>query len=304
MKPEVDGADAIRNHTEALLRKAEARGRFPTPVDDIIAAAGLTQPTESLLSASIIEQAPEHIRRAARRVGLKIRAILDRKAREIHLDPLIHVEGRVAFKKLHEVAHDILPWQRALAYADDDKTLSWTTQRLWEQQANQGAAELLFQRDHFKDVANQYEISMASILELAGQVGASGHAAFRRFVDQNRSAVAGVVMDLSPCRSDPVGYRRREVVGSDTWVDRFGGPESWPSILHSPPYTFIELAGQARLSSDAVRGAVALPDANNLAVNLDVEVYSNQYKFFALLWVPKRQLFRHRRLIVPNADRR
>ena len=47
--------------------------------------------------------------------------------REIHLDPSIDHPGQIAFKTLHEVTHDILPWQRELGYADDDATLSPAT---------------------------------------------------------------------------------------------------------------------------------------------------------------------------------
>ena len=165
MAAEVPDAEAIRKEAERLLRKADVRGRLPTPVDDIIAAADLLEPEHSLLSNFIIDQAPAHLQRAMRRIRFKVRAVLDRKAREVHVDPSIQHRGRLAFKKLHEVTHDILPWQRELAYADDDATLSWTTKRLFEWQANHGAAELLFQRDLLADMASQYEIGMAGVLE-------------------------------------------------------------------------------------------------------------------------------------------
>jgi hypothetical protein len=32
-------------------------------------------------------------------------------------------------------------------------------------------------------------------------------------------------------------------------------------------------------------------------VDLNVELYSNSYKLFVLLWVPRREHFRHRRLL-------
>src|SRR4051812_28326881 len=111
MRAEVEGAEAIRREVEQLLRKAAVKGHLPTPVDEIIAAAGLTEPRHSLLSNFVLAQAPEHLRRAARKVSFKIRALLDRREREIHVDPTIHHRGRIAFKKLHEVTHEILPWQ-------------------------------------------------------------------------------------------------------------------------------------------------------------------------------------------------
>ncbi len=300
MQGEVADADAIRTAAERLLRKADARGRLPTPVDDIVAAADLVEAEHSLLSDFVLGQAPEHLQRAIRKLRFKVRAVLDRRAREVHLDPTIQHRGRLAFKKLHEVTHDILPWQRALGYADDDATLSWATKQLFEQQANQGAAELLFQRDLFSDMAHQYEIGMAAIIELAGRFGASGHAAFRRFVEGHPWVLAGVVMELSPCAVNPVAYRRKEVVCSQRWAKRFGTPRSWPLVLRSPPYSFVDLAARARSTRSVVPGELRLPDVNNQPVGLHVEVYCNSYMLFVLIWQPRSEHARHRRIIIPE----
>jgi hypothetical protein len=40
----LDAADDIARLTERLLREADANGRFPRPVEDIIAAANLVEP--------------------------------------------------------------------------------------------------------------------------------------------------------------------------------------------------------------------------------------------------------------------
>lgn len=80
--------------------------------------------------------------------------------------------------QLHEVTHDILPWQWKLGYAEDAATFPPSMRKTFEWQANQGAAELLFQGDLFTDIAGQYAINMAAVLELASSFGASTHAAF------------------------------------------------------------------------------------------------------------------------------
>jgi hypothetical protein len=64
-----------------------------------------------MLSDFVLEQAPAHLRSAMRKLRLKVRAVLDRGAREIHVGPAIHNQGQISFKKLHEVGHDICPWQ-------------------------------------------------------------------------------------------------------------------------------------------------------------------------------------------------
>lgn len=297
-----DGA-AIRKATDRLLRVAAARNRLPTPVDDLVAAAGLTQPDHSMLSNFILAQAPDHIQRAFRKVQGKVQAILDRQAREIHIDPSIHNQAKIGYRKLHEVAHDILPWQTALGYAEDAAAFDPTLRKTFEWQANQGAAELLFQGDLFRDIASDYAISMPTILELAGLIGASGHAAFVRYVETHRHIVAGVVMQLSPCSTEPLGYRRCEVIYSEKWEARFGGAATWPKALLAQPYAFVNDIKAARRAEAPVGSNLVLPDLRNETVSLQAEVYCNQYKNFALIWLPRRELFRRRRIITPRSAR-
>src|SRR5207237_9818982 len=121
----------------------------------------------------IIRTAPAHIRKALAFVSVKVRALLDRKTREIHLQPLVEHSGQRAFKKLHEVGHDILPWQHELVYLDSDAELSWSTKQLFEREANQTAAELLFQRQLFARVGADYSIGIATVIELAQKFGTS-----------------------------------------------------------------------------------------------------------------------------------
>src|SRR6185295_4715098 len=90
---------AVRKATDRLLRVAAASGRFPTPVDDIVAAAGLTQPAHSMLSELVVEKAPAHIQRALRKLKGKVHAVLDRKAREIHIDPSINHRAKIEYRK-------------------------------------------------------------------------------------------------------------------------------------------------------------------------------------------------------------
>jgi hypothetical protein len=299
MLSEVPDGKAIGQAADRLLRKADAYGRWPTPVDDLISAADLVEPDHSMLSNFVLEQAPAHLRGIIRKLGGRVRAVLDRKEREIHVDPSIHNEGRIAFHKLHEVSHDILEWQKALGFADDDATLSPGTRKLFEWQANQGAAELLFQRDRFKEVAREYTTGMATVLELGAMVGSSTHAAFRRFVEVQEFAVAGVVMDVSPCQRDPLAYRRHEVICSESWEAQFGGPGAWPSVLRSLPYAFVSSAEAATTSGVAIRVNFVLPDLRNEPVTLNADVYCNQYVILVLVWIPRREHLRRRRIIVP-----
>jgi hypothetical protein len=304
MIDDVPDGKAIGAATHQLLLKADAYNRWPTPVDDIVTAADLVEPEHSMLSNFVLDQAPAHLRRAIRKLGGRVRALLDRKEREIHIDPTANTEGRVAFLKLHEVSHDILPWQKELGYADDDAHLSPRIRKVFERQANCGAAELLFQREGFGDLARDYAIGMAGVLDLAQVVGSSAHATLRRFVECHDATVAGVVLEPSPCSLDPLGYRRHEVVRSVAWARRFGSGH-WPTVLHPEPYGFIASASKASVSSTAIRSAFSLPDVDNQPVRLHTDVYSNHYRLLALIWIPRREVLKRRRIIVPtNAIRR
>src|SRR5438128_10897386 len=103
MLSDLHSGKEIAAATDQLLRAASAYQPFPTPIEDLIGAAKLTQPAQSLLSDSLISSAPKHIRDALTTVRLKVRALLDRKAREIHLHPEVERSGQKAFKQLHEV---------------------------------------------------------------------------------------------------------------------------------------------------------------------------------------------------------
>lgn len=301
MSDEVPDLRDIRREAERLLARAGARGTLPTPVDELVAAAGLVQPKQSMLSEFVLRDAPEHLRRPVRRLRFKIRALLDRKAREVHIDPAIDNPGQVAFKTLHDVAHDILPWQRDLGYADDDATFSPRTRKLFEWQANVGAAELLFQRDLFSDMANEYAIGLASVFDLATQFGSSRRSALHRFAGTHRSPVAAVVLEVSPREPGVLAYRRQEVVLSPAFAERFGLAAAWPRVLHSPPYTFLEAADHTRVSGEVVRQEIVFPNGHNVCQELNVDMFCNFYNLLVLIWVPRRERGRRRRLVVVAA---
>jgi hypothetical protein len=183
--------EKIRQHTEKLLRRADAIDRWPTPVPDILEASQLEEVPESPLALSVLKRAPEHLRHAVRLLKTgKVRAILDRRARVVHIDPEIDNEARRHFVALHEVTHDLLPWQRELGYADDDMTLSDRVRRTFEQEANRGAAEMFFQGARFTAIAANFEIGMAAVSALHEQSGASLRATLRRYAETHPHPVS------------------------------------------------------------------------------------------------------------------
>jgi IrrE N-terminal-like domain len=305
---DLEGAPKIIAATERLLAIADARGRLPTPVNDIVAAARLTEPAQSLLSDDAIYEAPKHLRDKIAKLKGKVRAVLDRRTKEVHVHPDIHIIGQRNFNRLHETSHGIFDWQTELAYADDTYTLTWAPEhraeldRQWEQEANQGAAELLFQRNLLAEMAADERIGFASIVDLSERFGASIHATFRRVVETHRGAVAGVVVSESPTISSPVTYRRFEAMHSGRWGERFGPANDWPKFLPVPSYPFLEqLQSQFQVPTGHIE--LTWPDVNGGPVPIHAEYFNNSYRILILLWVPQRELLKPRRVLVTTAPR-
>lgn len=281
----------IRGRTERLLHDADADGRWPTRVDDLVAAADLTEPEESPLDSSVLARAPRYLRKAVELINSgKIRAILDRRERTVHLDPSISNDGRRSFLRLHEVSHDILEWQRDPAFADDDGTLSPQTDRRFEREANQGAAELLFQGDRFAALTREYRIGMAAVSELSAIVGSSLRATLRRYAESHDGAVCAIAVEPSPRSRAPLRYKRWEVSQSEAWGERFGS--TWPPHLSVDCFPFLNTLTGEELGSETLW---PFPDLNLEMVEVRAEAVATPYAGLLLLWVPRRETFKRRR---------
>ena len=294
MLQDLEAADEICNQVDRLLRAADAYGRFPTPVDDLVRASQLSEADDYVLDESLISKAPAYLRTLLRSARHKIRGLIDRRARVIHISPAIEHEGKRRFVKLHETTHQILPHQQDLLYADDHETLSRSTSRLFEREANQGAAELLFQRDLFARDAADLQISVAAIWELAARYGSSFHAAARRYAETHPAAVAAIVLEPTPSQQDPPMWRREEVMATPAWVSRFG-PPAWPRRVSAFTYPFVAALDVHQLSSMRMRDLTGTP------VEVSVDTCRTPYHSFLLLWVPPRH--RLPRLTQPRAVR-
>lgn len=253
-----------------------------------------------MFDENVLARAPRELRDVVRRLSGRVRAMLDRREREVYVHPEIQIESRRNFQTLHEVGHDILPWQAALAYADDDQRLSWSTRIRFEQEANQSAAEMLFQRDLFTTMAAEYGIGFAAIVELCERMGASIHSGTRRYAETHRAPVCALVLDQKPVSKEPLAYRRREAAHSPGWAEQFAPPSVWPTSLREETYGFLGDVRQAQFLSP-VSDEWSHRNLDGELVTLDYELFSNSYSTFALIWVPQREwLKRRRRLIVPS----
>jgi hypothetical protein len=268
--------------------------RLPTPVDDIVASCGLLESDDYVLSESKISQAPRELRKLLRSAGRKIRGALDRRERVLHVSPQIDVPAQRQFVRCHEAMHDALPWQRDLVVlGDTNRTLAPDIEFLFEREANQGGAELLFQLDLLARVGRDYPTDITTPVALAELFGASIHATFRRWIEDHQSPVCGLVLDPAPLSHHPLTFRRFEVVESSAWKGRYGSGR-FPARLSVTGHAFLAQLGSPW--TDQVDTYWGLDNNDGEMTTVRVQSFSNTYRTFVLIWPPAKESFiaRHR----------
>ncbi len=193
----------VTKYADLLLRKAEAVGRFPTPVADLVSAAKLEIARESALERigldalyrrlpNALKLTPDVLKRAAS----KVLGLLHRPDRMIHLDPTLHPK-RKTYITVHEIGHEFLPHQRSTfkILEDSDTELDGETQDLYEREANVFASEVLFQGALFAREAADSQLGIKVPVELSKKYGPSVYSTARRYVSTHAGPCALIVFD-------------------------------------------------------------------------------------------------------------
>ncbi len=218
----------VRRHAERLLAKAEARGVLPTPVDQILEAAGLRMAPESL-DESLVQRLRRQASDLAKRALSKLLGLLHLGDRLIFVDRALH-EKKILFIKLHETGHGWLPHQRD-TYAlleECEHTLDPDVRDAFEREANVFAGEVLFQLDRFTQDAADCSFGVRTPLQLSKRYGSSVYAAMRRYARTHAEAVVLLVFD-PPDAIPGLGFEAtlRRAEQSDAFTARFGRV-TWP----------------------------------------------------------------------------
>ena len=180
----------IRGHAVALLRRADALGEIPTPLDRVMDVS-------KLVLAGEIELEPEMKRRLRDRFGDLVDRALDMilgsirfDSRGIYLQPDMYWLRR-RFVQAHEIGHEMLPWHRELyAFLDDKTRIRSDVNDRYERQANQSAIEILAQGDALRREADDSPITFDLVDHLGNRYEISTQAAARRVVEDSRQDVA------------------------------------------------------------------------------------------------------------------
>ncbi len=224
----------IRKEADRILRAASAYGRFPTPVDDIVAVARLKIEKEASLDVGYLTRMYKRVTGTIKHAVDKVWGLFHSGDKLIYLD-LSVAETKQRFVSLHETGHGFLPWQKDL-YAlleDGDSALDPDPEEDFERQANVFASEVLFQLDGFETAANSSAFTIKTPMELAKRYGASNYAAIRRFVSKSHDTCAVFVLE-PPVWEAGRGhtYRLRRCISSPSFSKRYGSIQ-WPNVFYA-----------------------------------------------------------------------
>ncbi len=225
-----DQRRAVEERARQLLHRAEAWGRFPTPIDDILAAAKVQVAPAGIFDPAAILA---YIRgKAAGAASLVKSAIAKVFGVYDGHESLIHIDGTVAkvkqtFLKLHETGHHEMPAHRKMfrLFEECEKTLEPEIADLFEREANNFARFALFQGDGYANMAADFPLEIKTPMKLAKQFGASIYSSAREFARTNARACVVYVLDQAEfCMGDGFRAKVRRIEPSPSFEAQFGRP--------------------------------------------------------------------------------
>ncbi len=273
------GNPEVSRYASHLLLQATVADRLPTPVDDIVACADLIVSRDVNLNQKRKElsfQFPLRLRSAVR----KVVGLVDLREDVIYLSHQLLPQRR-NFVTLHEVGHKMLPWQRqTYLYVDDDISLDLEISQQFEQEANQFAADVLFQIGRFAEDARSLPFTIASPITLARRYGASAHAAIRRYVEQSERACAMLIVRQQPEKQarECLPYVRGKVQ-STRFTERFG-EVIWNRQISTSPSLLASILYPHRFP----QGDLVMEDVDGHRTHCTFEVFTNSYDTFVLVF--------------------
>jgi Zn-dependent peptidase ImmA (M78 family) len=269
---------------ETLLVEAGAAGDLPTSEIKLLSFLGLEQMSFDFmheLSFLDTPQKPPGELRAALHLGEKV------VATQTGLG-----DKRTRFSIFHEIGHCVLPDHREKLFVDTDLTLSWWTKARLEREANQFAADLLFQGKHFTERTLSSDISLKAVIDIAPEYGASYEAAFRRYTEEHVVPCALIVYDKVAKNED--GY----VEDDDYRVHYTITSRPFRKLYFSGLRMTDETCKAAEIYGSEVLWSVGRMVEKELSVqcnekdrwHFETEIFSNGYKIFQFLRQPVKRV--------------
>lgn len=282
------GRRAVEARAKAALDRAGAWDRYPTPVDDVVAAANLKVAVSSAfdlnhIMAFLADKAADAAKILKSALS-KIWGVLDVEDGIIHIDDTV-TKSRQAFLKLHETGHHELPTHRRLfrLFQDSGKTLDPAVADLFEREANNFARYALFQGNRYGSMAADMAMAIKTPMNLASKFGASIYAACREFARTNHREC--LVYVLEPVEFVPGdGFRAvvRRAEPSPSFRAHFGEPKVL-EITPDHPLGRVVPIGRKLTKPTAMR----VRDLNGEQVDVIAEAFDTTHNIIILLYTAR-----------------
>jgi len=221
---------AVEARARQLLDRASAWDRFPTPVDDIIAAAKLRVAPKGMFDAAsflaFIKKKTEAAAHALKSALSKVLGLYDANEQVIHIDDDV-TAAKQTFLKLHETGHHEMPTHRKVfqLFQDCEQTLAPDIADRFEREANNFARFALFQGDAYRIRAADMAMGVKTPLTLAKEFGASIYASAREFArTHHRACVVYVLEPVAYVPSIGMCGQVRRIEPSPKFRKEFGCP--------------------------------------------------------------------------------
>lgn len=289
---EIHSKKDIEKISREILKDSNSFDVFPTPIDKILSYSELVIGTGvdlSQIHEGYFSKVPDVLKRA---LG-KVRGVLDRRKKTIFLD-MSQGKPRQGFVKLHEVGHDVLPWQRDTheLLEDDDDSLSIDTREEFEAEANFFASVTLFQHDRFITELEKLGLGIESSMQLSKLFGASVHATLRRYVEHSKNRCGLFVLENLSLNGG-IKCCLRDKFQSDKFTKTFGELSipielgyTWPFVQD---YHF-----KRRVKTD---GIMALSTQNG-EVKFRYHFFNNTYNAFVFFFPIKEKKSTRTKIII------
>lgn len=259
-----------------VLKCSKCLDVFPTPVEKIVSYSCLTVNFNIDLSGIHPDYDSRTTDTLKKALG-KVQGVLDRREKVIMLD-LTQGQPKRNFVTLHEVGHDVLPWQQKCfeILEDDESSFDNDVHEEFEAEANFFASSTLFQGNRFIGEMDKLDFSIKSSMTLAKLFGSSIHAAIRRYVECSQNRCALLVLENPTC----LGATLRDKFQSENFSKTFG-ELSIPIKLESFSWPFVrDYCSKRRYRTG---GSMKLPIQYG-CVNFEYEFFDNSYNAFVFLF--------------------
>lgn len=262
-----------------ILKGSKSFDVFPTPIDQIISYTELIVSKEidvSKIHSSYFSKATDALRRALS----KVRGVLDRRERTIYLD-LSQKKPKLGFIQLHEVGHDVLPWQNKIhdILDDDDDSLNPETLEHFEAEASFFASATLFQHDRFLTELDKLRLEIESPMHLAKLFGASVHASLRRYVEYSKNKCALIVLENISKNGSKAKCSLRDKFQSEKFSKAFGDLYIPLELAYTWPFVQ-DYYHNRRFKKD---GSIKILTKNG-DVDFTYHFFNNSYNAFVFLF--------------------